>query len=81
MEVGKILSMSSGDGQDSFPFGNSDANWRRPLKRKGGAPLNAKTILKLLSNPKMRRMLIRLLKSRTVRRIIISQVKRRMRHR
>ena len=44
-------------------------------------PLNAKTILKLLSNPKVRRMGIRLLKSPIVRRIIITQVKRRMRHR
>ena len=47
----------------------------------GGSPLNAKTVLKLLSNPKVRRIAMRLLKSPAVRRIIISQVKRRLRHR
>lgn len=64
-----------------YPRGSSGASWRRQLERKGGSPLNAKTVLRLLSNPKMRRVVIRLLKSPTVRQIIISQVKRRMRHR
>ena len=52
----------------------------RQAKRKGGTPLNARTVLKLLANPKVRGVAIRLLKSPTVRRIILKQIQRRLFH-
>ena len=43
--------------------------------------MNARTVLKLLSNPRVRRVAIRLLKSPTVRRVIVRLVLRRLRRR
>jgi hypothetical protein len=43
--------------------------------------LNARTVLKLLGNPRVRRIAIRLLKSPTVRRVIVRRVSRRLRRR
>lgn len=51
---------------------------RRVAQKRGGPPLNARTIMKLLGNRRVRQGTIKLLKNPTVRRVVISQIKRRL---
>lgn len=58
------------------------ARWRRPPeewpRREVGPPLNARTIIKLLGNRKVRQGVVKLLKNPTIRRMVIKQITRRL---